>query len=450
MHGLFGLLDIQQKRNSARVVQRSFVLYTNMNKNIISIALLLCAIVCFRQAGRLHRPLLELRSANRLNQAPPLENAPPLVSFTTIALGGFRGIIADILWVRAARLQQEGKYFELVQLSDWITKLEPRFAAVWGFHAWNLAYNVSVMFTRPEDRWRWIKHGISMLRDQGLVYNPGSPELYHELSWLFAHKIGSTHDAAHAYYKQQWAHEMEQLLSGPRPDYTQWAASMPDRLKDQYKLEPEVIREIEATYGPLDWRSPYPHAVYWAWQGKSYAVGFSAVRLNRLIFQAFITAFTRGRFVIHPTTQEAIPASDPSQIRPALNAFEQAIHEHPGEETFKTAHQTFLRQAILELFVLQRTQEAEQLYTILTRLYPSVNPDNHLADLLYQIVMTNMKESTEVQRNKRIEELRQQSTLWVEWGDKTRAEGYQKLAQLCEERAQKHGFNSIPASAPTE
>ena len=63
------------------------------------------------------------------------DNMPPLVALTTVALGGFRGLIADVLWLRATRMQEEGKYFEIVQLSDWITKLEPRFTPVWSFHA---------------------------------------------------------------------------------------------------------------------------------------------------------------------------------------------------------------------------------------------------------------------------------------------------------------------------
>ena len=45
-----------------------------------------------------------------------INNAPPLVSFTTMALGSFRGLIADLLWLRAASLQQDKNYFEMVQL----------------------------------------------------------------------------------------------------------------------------------------------------------------------------------------------------------------------------------------------------------------------------------------------------------------------------------------------
>src|SRR4051812_45043764 len=73
------------------------------------------------------------QALNRQRAAPELgltlgvglgSNAPPVLAFTTVALGGFRGLIANALWIRANDLQQDGKYFEMVQLADWITKLE--------------------------------------------------------------------------------------------------------------------------------------------------------------------------------------------------------------------------------------------------------------------------------------------------------------------------------------
>ena len=40
-------------------------------------------------------------------------------------LGGFRSIVAEVVWFRADRLQDEGRYAELAQLSTWLTYLEP-------------------------------------------------------------------------------------------------------------------------------------------------------------------------------------------------------------------------------------------------------------------------------------------------------------------------------------
>jgi len=124
---------------------------------------------------------------------------------------GFRGLVANALWIRANDLQQDDKVFEAVQLADWITKLEPHFVQVWIYQAWNMAYNISVKFKSPQDRWRWFERGISLLRDEGLRYNPDETLLYRELSWFFQHKMGQNLDDAHWTYKSEWFHENEHL-----------------------------------------------------------------------------------------------------------------------------------------------------------------------------------------------------------------------------------------------
>ena len=103
-------------------------------------------------------------------------------------MGAFRGLIVDILWMRADTLKQEGKFFDAKQLAEWITTLQPRFAQVWDFHAWNMAYNISVAIpnTQPEERWRWVKNGYELLRDRAIELNPKSILLYRSLSWIFS------------------------------------------------------------------------------------------------------------------------------------------------------------------------------------------------------------------------------------------------------------------------
>ncbi len=144
------------------------------------------------------------------------ENVPPSLAFTTIATGAFRGLVVDVLWMRADKLKEQGQFFDAKQLAEWITTLQPRFASVWEFHAWNMAYNISVAIpaTQPDQRWQWVKNGYELLRDQGIPLNPKSIQLYRELARIFQHKIGAVSDDAHKYYKLQLALAMEPLL-GP-------------------------------------------------------------------------------------------------------------------------------------------------------------------------------------------------------------------------------------------
>src|SRR5512138_3927656 len=120
-----------------------------------------------------------------LTRIEPLDNAPPVLAFTTVALGGFRGLISNVLWIRASELQDQDKFFEMAQLADWITKLEPHYVQVWLVQAWNMAYNISVKFKDAKDRWRWVQRGIELLRDDGLRFNKNETLIYRELAWFF-------------------------------------------------------------------------------------------------------------------------------------------------------------------------------------------------------------------------------------------------------------------------
>jgi hypothetical protein len=86
------------------------------------------------------RELVKERDELGLTRYPELKGAPPVLSLTTVALGGFRGLISNMLWIRMSDLQDNDKYFEMVQLADWITKLEPHIPQVWVHQAWNMAY----------------------------------------------------------------------------------------------------------------------------------------------------------------------------------------------------------------------------------------------------------------------------------------------------------------------
>jgi hypothetical protein len=155
------------------------------------------------------------RQQMKLIANEPLENAPPSLAFATVAMGAFRGLLVDILWLRAESLKDKGEFFDAKQIAEWITTLQPRFTSVWEFQAWNMAYNISVAIpaTQPDERWRWVKNGYELLRDQGIPLNPKSILLYCELARIFQHKLGSVSDDAHKYYKLQLAMAMEPLLA---------------------------------------------------------------------------------------------------------------------------------------------------------------------------------------------------------------------------------------------
>jgi hypothetical protein len=104
-------------------------------------------------------------------------------------LGGARGIAANVLWTRAEELKRDQDWDRMKATVDLITKLQPHFLSVWTFQGWNLAYNVSVEWDAPEDKYEWIKQGIKFLQE-GVANNRRSPDLVWDTAWTYYHKIG--------------------------------------------------------------------------------------------------------------------------------------------------------------------------------------------------------------------------------------------------------------------
>jgi hypothetical protein len=321
-----------------------------------------------------------------LTRIAPLENMPPLLAFTTQALGGFRGLISNILWIRANDLQENDKFFEMMQLAEWITKLEPYFVQVWTVQAWNMAYNISVKFKDPADRWRWVKAGIELLRDQGLKYNPKETLIYRELAWFFQHKMGHFLDDANMYYKQQWIYEMARVfgrgpvtpnldeLINPQTDDQRERARI---LRDEFKMDPVLMKQLDEEYGPLEWRLPEAHAIYWAAVGQRYAKGEDQMTLRRVIYQSMLLSFQRGRLI--PDYENGTFKMAPNlDIFPKVNkAYEDeyAAESDPSQkEGILKAQRNAIRDAIYFLYEASRRKDAQTWMEYLTKHFPT----NHL------------------------------------------------------------------------
>jgi hypothetical protein len=109
-------------------------------------------------------------------------------------IGGARGMVANWQWGRALELQREHEWDELSQTVNFITKLQPHFLAIWTFQSWNLAYNVSVEWDDPADKYEWIKQGIKFVRE-GVTKNQKSPDLLWDTAWTYYHKLGFADEA---------------------------------------------------------------------------------------------------------------------------------------------------------------------------------------------------------------------------------------------------------------
>ena len=211
-----------------------------MKKAILaSLAVLLVLLsVCLQFALRAARPA----------------SAPAMTEGALAAFGGIRSIIAEVVWFRADRLQDEGRYVELAQLASTLSFLEPHTPEVWSYAAWNLAYNISIKMPTYEDRWRWVYAAICLIRDKGLVINPTESELYRELAWLFELKLGTNLDMGSPVYRAKWRETVEDVARR-----NAW---------EELRMDKKVMDEVTRDYGMSDIADPMFSAVYWAHIGR--------------------------------------------------------------------------------------------------------------------------------------------------------------------------------------
>jgi hypothetical protein len=206
-------------------------------------------ICCLVGAGFLLRSIGRQRTDLQLVMAVEgTQGMPPHVALATAALGTFRGLATDVLWIRADELQAKGQYFEAQTLAEWITSLQPHFVNVWGFQAINMAYNISVMAEEPFDRWGWVSRGIELLRSKGIPLNPNAPKLYEELGWILMDKVGGDRDREHWFLKQRLVSDMQEVLGDKNYGRTgievvqafETVANAPDTLEELVASHPEV------------------------------------------------------------------------------------------------------------------------------------------------------------------------------------------------------------------
>lgn len=457
-----------------------------MNRRVKKIILLLLAVALFFGAGQVQRSLNHDRAALGLTRtAAVLDNAPPALAFTTVALGGFRGLISNLLWIRANDLQQDDKFFEAAQLADWITKLEPTFAQVWAFQAWNMAYNISVKFkeNQPEiyiDRWRWLQRGIELLRDEGLRYNPNSILLYRELGWLFQHKMGQNLDDANMYYKVQWALAMKPFFGPQGTNFdtllhpqTAQDYQLLQTFTNRYKLDPAFVKMVDEKYGPFDWRLPEAHAIYWGAQGLEEAAKYpdkikteDIMMVRRITYQSLLQAFHHGRVLANPFNKNE--TFDEHSLRlhlgPNLDlvgqlnkAYLEAYNDEKDQgqrDGILRAHRNFLRDAIYFLYEADHMGEAQKWFKYLAERYPdkpiiendptSLPKNLTLDEYAVAVVQIDIGETSQERITAAIEGMLAQAYLNLAAGEEDRYENLERLAAKVHNRyVTKLGNNAI-------
>lgn len=169
------------------------------------------------------------------------------LSLVTIGaiLGGFRSVVANILWLKCDEYWHQGRVFRLVPLAKAVVLLEPHFIEAWRITAWHLAYNMSVEAPTPEKAREYIEMGLKFL-EEGIKWNPDRYELFFELGWTYYDKLNEYEKAAAIF--QQALQKKDEF--GSRPPTYIWR--MIAHAYERYPRIDEAVRwwQIDAQVEP--------------------------------------------------------------------------------------------------------------------------------------------------------------------------------------------------------
>lgn len=115
---------------------------------------------------------------------------------TNFVIGGFRGIAADLLWLKIDEFWHTGKWFDIIPLIRAITWMQPHFLEAWELGAWHLAYNCYAYAESAGDAGKdaYIDAGIKFIK-QGLARNRDVYDLWFNLGWIYYHKLANYDEA---------------------------------------------------------------------------------------------------------------------------------------------------------------------------------------------------------------------------------------------------------------
>jgi len=292
----------------------------------------------------------------------------PETTTLNLLLGGFRGVVADWLWLRAMILQEQGRFVEIVQLAEWITALQPQFPDIWSLHAWNLAYNITVLLPDGQARWQWVLHGYRILRDRAIPATRLHPQICAELAWILMHKIGGRSDDFADLYFANWVAQYAPLLD---PDgHVPLDPEGLEGFRKEAGLPAPILQAFEALYGPHDWRHPLTHAAAWAFAGMqaSHAPRGSTMAA-RLFPQIYRQLLLEGQIARSPNHDALLLEPDFDRWAALVDILiaAQTRAADPSQEETDAATLEHLAQVLV---AYEYRKEARQTYAVLTQRFP--------------------------------------------------------------------------------
>lgn len=426
-----------------------------MSKPLSFLLAVILTVICLGAVWKIQDSQKQIIVENKLmpEDFAKQHGAPPGVALSNVFLGPFRNLLVNALWLRMERLQKQGKFFEMVQLADWILRVQPENGTVAQYLAWNMAYNITVTQQNYETRRRWIRKALETLQT-AMKYNPNNRILYREMGWIYQHKLGDELDNAGPYYREKMAEENFRIFGGVHsPDWKQLAAepvsweafyaknpllkricsdreedlekvffetgALPEKLilndADKEKLttflrnivirkdlliDPEHAAWIEETYGKLNWLLPEAFSIYWGSMGLKKIQDDETLHCQRLVSQGLKMMMLSGRIIYADGKpgKNYIRLPDFNLVDGACREIKKTADLTSGGIQYSGYHY-FLMDVVEMLYLYGYKDRAEKYYKILEEEVPTETKGRSLQEF----VMARVREKIQVFRNEQLQ-----------------------------------------------
>ncbi|MBS3762271.1 MAG: hypothetical protein KGZ25_03090, partial [Planctomycetes bacterium] len=176
------------------------------------------------------------------------------------------------------------------------------------------------------------------------------------------------------------------------------------RLSDM-NMQPGRMLELMDKFGPLDWRSPYSNAIYWATEGKEVAQAyrervskrreaygkekiadqdwgsefpkyrFADINYDRVIYGALQSLVSKGRLLFDSQGRLfPMPGSDYRFTDAMIEHFERMVGKYGKEGRYSTginsAYENFLKRVVTEFYYMGDEKDSRRYYEHLRKEYP--------------------------------------------------------------------------------
>jgi hypothetical protein len=183
-------------------------------------------------------------------------------------------------------------------------------------------------------------------------------------------------------------------------------------LEDEYNMDPSLMYQYTDELGPLDWRHPQSHALYWSRKGSDQGQGrvsehdiFKILNTDRMQLHAMQSLARSGRMTFDPLSNE-MPGRfpDPRWIDVIELNWDKFYLKHQdvrgwGPDTFIAYLENFMGSAIREWYRAGERERAERLMKMLDERFGSgqVPPSPKYQVSVENFVKSELQEQIEAQ-----------------------------------------------------